>query len=157
FGGDLEQRNRAAVEHDRIRRERAVLHELNADRDDEVTRILHADRHVPAVAQTRLQGRELTHREGRRAGGRRAERCDLVEARAGRGLALRRAPVDEREAVLDRRRAELLLLALPGLLALLRLFPLLRLGGLLGFLFLLRLLALERLGDLIRRRRLSLV
>src|SRR6185437_11222432 len=102
-------------------------------------------------------------RQRHRRAGPGAEVGVRIQRRAGRGVALRRALVEQREPALDRRRVELLLLALLGLELLPLLFLLLRLRllfrfllllrfFLLGFLFLLRLVALERLGDRIGLR-----
>src|SRR6185369_7938431 len=90
---------------------------------------------------------KLIHRQRHRGGAGSAERRRVVERRAERGLALRRALVEQGEAALDLGRVVFLLLALPGFLALPGLFPLLRFFELLGFLFFLGLLALERFRD----------
>src|SRR5262249_27727479 len=124
----------------------------------EIARVAHADRHVPAVAQPRLQRRELVdrHRRPGRDGG--AERRGLIERLTGRGVALRRALVEQRQPVLDRAGVELLglallrLFALPLLGELLGFLALLLLGELLGLLALLLLVALDRLGDLVGLR-----
>src|SRR4030081_1390576 len=147
FRRHLEYRLRAAIDHRRVARQRTVFLELNANRHDEVARITHADRHVPAIAQARAPRGALVQR-GRHGGtGGGPGRGGVVERGAERGLALRRALVEQGEAALDLGRVVFLLLALPGFLAFPGLLPLLRLLELLGFLFSLRLLALERLRD----------
>src|ERR1700722_10421397 len=159
FRRDLEHRQRAVILHRRLGRERSVLLEQNVHRDDEVARIAHPDRYIPAFSETRAQRVELVRRQRHRRARLGAERGVLIECQAGRSVALRCALVQQREPALDRRGVELLLLALLGLERLLRLFLLLRLLALLrlllllGFLLLLRLVALERLGDRVGLRR----